>query len=71
MPSLPIPPAQGPTPPKDAPMGHIWYNTTNGNFYYKSEHNKWVATDHEDHVIDVILEQEEHEIAYDRAMSVL
>lgn len=41
-----------------------------GDFYYKSDNNKWVATDHEEHVIDVILE-DDSEQAYDRAMSIL
>jgi len=68
---LPMPPATGPTPPKDAPLGHIWYNTNNGEFYYKSEHNRWVCTDHEDHVVDVILEKDDLAEAYERAMSVL
>lgn len=68
---LPEPPATGPVPPKDVNIGHIWYNTNNGMFYCKSEHNRWVATDYEDHVIDVVLEKEEHEDAYDRAMSVV
>lgn len=57
-------------PPKHAPLGHVWYNTMTCLFYYKSEHNRWVATDHEDHVIDVYVE-EDYDEAYKRAMSIL
>ena len=71
MSAIPAPPSQGPTPPEGRPIGHIWYNTSNGDFYYKSDDNRWVATDHEDHVIDVIFENDPVEDAYDRAMRVL
>lgn len=64
----------GVKPPPDPNPGDIWYNSGTGHFYYRDEHDRWVATDFEDHVIDVITDKElieDPREAYDRAMSIL
>lgn len=63
-------PFSGPKPPKGVSVGHIWHNTQNGWFYFKDDNDRWIATDYEDHVVDVIIEDDVEE-AYDRAMSIL
>lgn len=66
-----IQPFHGPKPPKGAPIGHIWYNTDKSLFYVKDTEIRWVAVDDTEFVIDVILEEDNYEDAYDRAMSIL
>ncbi len=57
------------TAPKNPQPGDMW--SRNGTIYTRDDHQRWIAVDHEDHVIDVITDKDEASSAYDRAMSIL
>lgn len=64
------------SPPKNAKCCDQWYNSDTQHVYMFSEPNEWIATDFEDHVIDVITVDPSETSdtptdAYDRAMKLL
>lgn len=58
------------TPPIQSSIGDVWYNTSNSMFYCKNTNTQWIATDFENHVVDIIIVDDNDE-AYKRAMSVI
>lgn len=59
-------------PPNMSDEGDMWYSTTTKLVYTRVK-NKWIATDFEGDILDVILIEvvEDPNQAYDRAMKVL
>ena len=65
----------GPKPHLNPSIGDMWYNTMDGMFYVYDLGDRWVATDDDDLVVNVIshidaLKGDPVE-AYNRAMAVL
>ena len=65
----------GPTPPKNAEPGDLWFNTIDELFYYLDDANRWITVDNDDIVVNVIMHsdaiQEDPVDAYERAMGIL
>lgn len=60
-----------PKPPSSPSVGDSWVDAVSGYVYY-FDGTRWVATDHEGHVVDVIaFETSDHISNYDRAMGIL
>ena len=59
-----------PTPPPTPSSGDIWYNTDKQEFYVMDGAGRWIAIDDDGFVTDII-DQEDPNEAYDRAMGVI
>lgn len=60
-------------PPEKAELGDLWYNDVNQLIYYRSEFNRWIATDVDGDIVDIIHIDDEPDFIsdYDRAMGIL
>lgn len=57
------------SPPTNVPVGDLW-EAPNGDIYER-EKDRWIATDFEGNVVDIIEDISSEEKAYKRAMSIL